>query len=121
MSEHAHDIAISFGILWVVLLGLPAFLSEHIDWSGSPGNLSSLKPLKEKLRSADMLSPTEDYRLNAEACLRMAETTPQGVNKRWFEQIAEQWLRMAEASEAEATDALRLLIDGTRGLGHSAQ
>jgi len=28
-----------------------------------------------------MLSPTEDYRLNAEACLRMAETTPQGVNK----------------------------------------
>src|SRR5580700_6039617 len=105
MSELAHDIAISFGILWVVLLGLPAFLSEHFGWSNTPGTLSPLKPLNAKLRSADMLSPAEDYRLNAEACLRMAETTPQGVNKRWFEQIAEQWLRMAEASEAEAKDA----------------
>jgi hypothetical protein len=105
MSELAQDIAISFGILWVVLLGLPAFLSEHFGWSDPPRTLSPLKPLNEKLRSADMLFPTEDYRLNAEACLRMAETTPQGVNKRWFEQIAEQWLRMAEASEAEAKDA----------------
>jgi hypothetical protein len=105
MSELAQDIAISFGILWVVLLGLPAFLSEHFGWSDPTGTLSPLKPLNEKLRSADMLSPTEDYRLNAEACLRMAETTPQGVNKRWFEQIAEQWLRMAEASEAETKDA----------------
>jgi hypothetical protein len=52
-----------------------------------------------------MTSSTEDYRLNAEACLRMAETTPQGVNKRWFEQVAEQWLRMAESSEAEAMDS----------------
>jgi hypothetical protein len=52
-----------------------------------------------------MPSPTEDYWFNAEACLRMAKTTPRGVNKRWFEQIAEQWLRMAEASEAEVTDA----------------
>jgi hypothetical protein len=46
-----------------------------------------------------MPSATEDYRLNAAVCLRMANTTPQGVNKKWFEQIAEQWLRMAEASE----------------------
>jgi hypothetical protein len=52
-----------------------------------------------------MPSPTEDYRLNAEACLRMAKATPEGVNKRWFELIAEQWLRMAEVSEAEAKDA----------------
>jgi hypothetical protein len=44
-------------------------------------------------------SATEDYRINAAACLRMANTTPHGVNKKWFEQIAEQWLRMAEASE----------------------
>jgi hypothetical protein len=100
MSELAQDIAISFGILWVVLLVLPAFLSEHFGWSGPPGTLSPLKPLNEKLRSANMPSPTEDYRLNAEACSRMAGATPQGVNKRWFEQVAEQWLRMAEASEA---------------------
>ena len=101
----AQDIVISFGMLSAALLALPAFLSEHFGWSGPPGTLSPLKPLNGILRSADMLSPTEDYRLNAEACLRMAETTPQGVNKRWFEQIAEQWLRMAEASEAEAKDA----------------
>jgi hypothetical protein len=44
-----------------------------------------------------MPSPNEDYRLNAEACLRMAESTPNGVNKRWFELVAEQWLRLAEA------------------------
>jgi hypothetical protein len=105
MSELVEDIAISFGILWVVLLVLPAFLSEHFGWSGPPGTPSPLIPLNKNLRSADMLSPTEDYRHNAEACLRMAETTPQSVNKRWFEQIAEQWLRMAESSEAEATDA----------------
>jgi hypothetical protein len=48
-----------------------------------------------------MRSATEDYRLNAAACLRMAETTPRGVNKNWFEQIAEQWLRMAKASEGQ--------------------
>jgi hypothetical protein len=42
---------------------------------------------------------TEDYRLNAAACLRMAKTTPRGINKTWFEQIAEQWFRMAEAAE----------------------
>jgi hypothetical protein len=48
-----------------------------------------------------MRSATEDYRLNAAACLRMAETTPRGVNKSWFEQIAEQWLRMAKASESQ--------------------
>ena len=61
MSELAHDIAISFGILWVVLLGLPAFLSEHFGWSDTPGTLSPLKPLNAKLRSADMLSPTLTY------------------------------------------------------------
>jgi hypothetical protein len=48
-----------------------------------------------------MPSAPEDYRLNAKACLRMANTTPQGINKAWFEQIAEQWLRMAEASEEQ--------------------
>jgi hypothetical protein len=49
-----------------------------------------------------MPSAPEDYRLNAKACLRMANTTPQGINKTWFEQLAEQWLRMAEASEEQA-------------------
>ena len=48
-----------------------------------------------------MPSAPEDYRLNAKACLRMANTTPRGINKTWFEQIAEQWLRMAEASEEQ--------------------
>jgi hypothetical protein len=52
-----------------------------------------------KIRSPKMPSAPEDYRLNAKACLRMANTTPQGINKAWFEQIAEQWLRMAEPSE----------------------
>jgi hypothetical protein len=55
-----------------------------------------------KLRSAKMPSAPGDYRLNAKACLRMANTTPRGINKTWFEQIAEQWLRMAEASEEQA-------------------
>jgi hypothetical protein len=61
----------------------------------------------------------EDYRLNAKACLRMANTTPQGINKAWFEQIAEQWLRMAteeqvvrpssELRASERSTASRLL------------
>jgi hypothetical protein len=59
-----------------------------------------------------MPSAPEDYRLNAKACLKMANTTPQGINKTWFEQLAEQWLRMAELDVALGGCPQRTFLSG---------
>jgi hypothetical protein len=42
-----------------------------------------------------MASPAEDYRIIAASCLRLAKSMAHG-NRRRFEQIAEQWLELAE-------------------------
>jgi hypothetical protein len=42
-----------------------------------------------------MPSPAEDYRIIAASCLRLAKSMGHD-NQRRFEQIAEQWLELAE-------------------------
>lgn len=46
-----------------------------------------------------MSSLSEGHRINAAACLRIARTTPRDTDKKWLEDIAAQWLRIAEETD----------------------
>jgi hypothetical protein len=50
------------------------------------------------------MTSAEDYRINAAACLRLAKTMNEN-NKRRLEQIARQWLDLAQEADQKFLEA----------------
>jgi hypothetical protein len=66
------------------------------------------------------VNKNDDYRQNADECLRMAAKTPGEENRAAWLRLAEGWLRMIKPDRASAAEAFQEMMRGT-GQGPSKE